>query len=115
MLDAPYPELDELLTTIGEAGRHLSEIEASEGAAGNISVYIGWPIDVRRRFPNVESLELPQAVPESGGQDLHRHRLGPPSARSHRRSRGEPRLSGDRRRRARPVGCTPRRASCSRA
>ena len=68
MLDAPYPELDELLTTIGEAGRHLSEIEASEGAAGNISVYIGWPIDVRRRFPNVEVLELPQAVPELAGK-----------------------------------------------
>jgi len=68
MLDAPYPELDELLTTIGEAGRHLSEIEASEGAAGNISICIGWPIDVRRRFPNVEALELPQAVPELAGK-----------------------------------------------
>ncbi len=67
MLDAPYPELDELLTTVGEAGRHLSEIEASEGAAGNISVYIGWPIDVRRRFPLVESIELPEAAPELAG------------------------------------------------
>ncbi len=68
MLDAPYPELDELLATVGEAGRHLAEIEASEGAAGNISVYIGWPIDVRRRFPNCETLELPQAVPELAGK-----------------------------------------------
>jgi rhamnulose-1-phosphate aldolase len=67
MLDAPYPELDELLTTVGEAGRHLSEIEASEGAAGNISVYIGWPIDVRRRFPMVESFDLPEAAPELAG------------------------------------------------
>ncbi len=67
MLDAPYPELDELLTLIGEAGRRLSEIEASEGAAGNISIYIGWPIDVRRRFPNVEPIELPEAVPELVG------------------------------------------------
>jgi rhamnulose-1-phosphate aldolase len=67
MLDAPYPELDELLTWIGEAGRRLSEIEASEGAAGNISAYIGWPIDVRRRFPNVEAIELPEAVPELAG------------------------------------------------
>ena len=67
MLDAPYPELDELLTLIGEAGRRLSEIEASEGAAGNISVYIGWPSDVRRRFPNVETIELPEAVPELVG------------------------------------------------
>jgi rhamnulose-1-phosphate aldolase len=67
MLDAPYPELDELLTLIGEAGRRLSEIEASEGAAGNISIYIGWPIDVRRRFPIVETIELPEAVPALAG------------------------------------------------
>jgi rhamnulose-1-phosphate aldolase len=67
MLDAPYPELDELLTWVGEAGRRLSEIEASEGAAGNISAYIGWPIDVRRRFPNCELIELPEAVPELAG------------------------------------------------
>ena len=64
MLEAPFPELDELLTLIGEAGRRLSEIEASEGAAGNISVYIGWPIDVRRRFPLVETIDLPEAAPE---------------------------------------------------
>lgn len=68
MLDTPYPELDELLAAIGEAGRHLAEIEASEGAAGNISIYIGWPIDVRRRFPLVDTLELPQAVPELAGK-----------------------------------------------
>ncbi|CAG1772711.1 rhamnulose-1-phosphate aldolase [uncultured bacterium] len=68
MLDAPYPELDELLTLTGEAGQRLSEIEASEGAAGNISVYIGWPLDVRRRFPLVDALELPQAVPELAGK-----------------------------------------------
>ncbi|MBI5563539.1 MAG: class II aldolase/adducin family protein [Chloroflexi bacterium] len=68
MLDAPYPELDELLTLTGEAGHRLSEIEASEGAAGNISVYIGWPVDVRRRFPLVDALELPQAVPELAGK-----------------------------------------------
>ena len=53
MIEAPYPELDEFLAVIGEAGYRLSEIEASEGAAGNISIYIGWPIDVRRRFPLV--------------------------------------------------------------
>lgn len=67
MLEAPFPELDELLTLIGEAGRRLSEIEASEGAAGNISVYIGWPIDVRRRFPLVEMVDLPEAAPELAG------------------------------------------------
>ena len=34
MLDAPYPELDDLLEMIGEAGQRLSDIDASEGAAG---------------------------------------------------------------------------------
>ena len=67
MIEAPFPELDELLTTIGEAGHRISEIEASEGAAGNISVYVGWPIEIRRRFPNAEKLELPLHVPDLAG------------------------------------------------
>ncbi len=68
MLEKPYPEFDELLTSIGEAGYRLSEIEASEGAAGNISVYVGWPLDPRRRFPLAESIDLPQPVPELAGK-----------------------------------------------
>ncbi len=68
MVDAPYPEFEELMLSIGDAGYRLSEIEASEGAAGNISLYIGWPVDPRRRFPEVETIELPQAVPELAGK-----------------------------------------------
>ena len=64
MIEAPYPELDEFLTAIGEAGHRLSEIEASEGAAGNISVCLTWPVELRRRFPLVETIDLPEAVPE---------------------------------------------------
>jgi rhamnulose-1-phosphate aldolase len=67
-VDRPYPELDEFLTAIGDAGHRLSEIEATEGAAGNISVCIGWPIEPRRRFPIVETIELPQPVPELAGK-----------------------------------------------
>ena len=63
----PYPDLGEIITAIGEAGHRLSEIEASEGAAGNISVYLGWPVDPRRKFPNVEEIALPEAVPELAG------------------------------------------------
>ncbi len=66
-IEAPFPELDELFTYIGEAGRRLSEIDASEGAAGNISVYMGWSLDPRRRFPEVETIDLPVAVPELAG------------------------------------------------
>ena len=67
MIEAPYPELDELLNLIGAAGHRLSEIDASEGAAGNISVYAGWSIDPRRKFPLVEKIDLPLVVPELAG------------------------------------------------
>jgi rhamnulose-1-phosphate aldolase len=70
MIEAPYPEFEELLTAIGEAGQRLSEIEACEAAAGNISVYIGWPIEPRRWFPLVETIPLPQPVPELAGRIL---------------------------------------------
>jgi len=66
-IQAPYPELDELMALIGEAGQRMAEIEASEGAAGNISAYIGWTIDPRRRFPLAETIELPQGLPEMAG------------------------------------------------
>jgi rhamnulose-1-phosphate aldolase len=67
VIEPPYPELDEFITAIGEAGHRLSEIEASEGAAGNISVCITWPVEPRRRFPLVETIELPEPVPQLAG------------------------------------------------
>ena len=69
-IEAPFPELDELLLVIGEAGRRLSEIEAIEGAAGNISVYLGWSVEPRRKFPISETIELPEAVPELAGKSF---------------------------------------------
>jgi rhamnulose-1-phosphate aldolase len=69
-VETPYPELDELLELVGEAGQRISEIDASEGAAGNISVYLGWPVEPRRRFPNVEEIALPVAVPALAGGTL---------------------------------------------
>ena len=67
MLTPPYPELDDLLHMMGQAGRHLAEIEASEGAAGNISVYLRWNVELRSRFPIQSEFELPQPVPELAG------------------------------------------------
>jgi rhamnulose-1-phosphate aldolase len=67
MIQAPYPELDDLLKMMGEAGKHLADMEASEGAAGNISVCIRWQVEVRTRFPVIEEFELPQSVPELAG------------------------------------------------
>lgn len=67
MLEPPFPELDDLLLMMGEAGKRLAEIDASEGAAGNISICVRWPMDVRTRFPLIEEIELPQPVPELVG------------------------------------------------
>lgn len=63
-----HPSLDDLLEELGEVGAHLTALEAAEGAAGNISLYLGWPVDPRPRFPNEEVVELPQAVPELAGK-----------------------------------------------
>jgi rhamnulose-1-phosphate aldolase len=67
MVETPYPELDDLLKMMGEAGRHLADIEASEGAAGNISICLRWAMEPRTRFPVTEEVELPQPVPELAG------------------------------------------------
>lgn len=69
-LEAPYPELDELLSAIGAAGQRASELAASEGAAGNISICIGWPIEVRRHFPLGEPIELPLEAPALAGMHV---------------------------------------------
>ncbi len=66
-INPPFPELSELLTLIGEAGRRMSDIDATEGGAGNISVFMAWPVEPRRTFPHVESIELPESVPELAG------------------------------------------------
>jgi len=70
-VEQPFPGLDELLGIIGEAGVRISEINASEGAAGNLSVYFNWPVDPRRKFPIEETIQLPVSVPHlSGGSIL---------------------------------------------
>jgi rhamnulose-1-phosphate aldolase len=66
-LDQPYPDLDEFLTAFGEAGQRVSSIDASEGAAGNISMYIGWQLEVRRRFSIAEPFALPSPAPALAG------------------------------------------------
>lgn len=66
----PFPEFDELIEMVGEAGERLSEINASEGAAGNLSIYMGWSLDPRRKFPNCEELALPVAVPHLAGGSI---------------------------------------------
>lgn len=70
MIEAPYPELDDMLIMMGQAGYRIAEIDASEGAAGNISVCMRWPLDVRKRFPLVNEIELPLPVPVLAGATI---------------------------------------------
>src|SRR4030095_2629745 len=67
MIQPPYPELYDMLVMMGEAGKHLADIEASEGAAGNISVCMRWPIEPRNYFPEISEIELPQPAAELSG------------------------------------------------
>ena len=52
---------------MGEAGRRICDIDAAEAGAGNISVFLGWDVEVRRRFPLTEEVELPAAAPSLVG------------------------------------------------
>jgi rhamnulose-1-phosphate aldolase len=69
-LHEPFPELDELLASMGEGGRRVAAIDAGEGAAGNISICLGWPIEVRRRFPNPEPVSLPVPAAHLAGHTV---------------------------------------------
>jgi ribulose-5-phosphate 4-epimerase/fuculose-1-phosphate aldolase len=66
-LTEPYPSIDEILASIGEGGRRVATMDAGEGAAGNISVCVGWPLEIRRQFPIVEPIELPVPAPHLAG------------------------------------------------
>lgn len=66
----PFPELDDLLASMGAGGTRISEIDASEAGAGNISVYIGWDLELRRRFPDETEIELPLPAPALAGKSL---------------------------------------------
>jgi rhamnulose-1-phosphate aldolase len=63
----PFLTLAEMMSLIGDTGQRLAEIEASEGAAGNISVFIGWEIEPEPYFPISEPFTLPTAAPELAG------------------------------------------------
>ncbi len=60
-------DLDSLIRAIGEAGKRLSEIEAAEGAAGNLSMCVRGPLDIAARFPEGREVTLPMSVPELAG------------------------------------------------
>ncbi|WP_456789839.1 class II aldolase/adducin family protein [Cellulomonas sp. P5_C5] len=66
----PRPSLNELLTSMGSAGARICEIDASEAGAGNLSIYVGWDLEVRRRFPVAEQIALPAPAPALVGRTI---------------------------------------------
>lgn len=69
-LTEPLPSLEEIFASIGAGGLRLAAIDATEGAAGNISVCIGWPIEVRRQLPIAETIDLPVPAPHLVGHTI---------------------------------------------
>lgn len=64
------PGLGDILESMGEAGARINAIDASEAGAGNISVFLGWDAEVRRRFPLHQEIELPVPAPALSGGTL---------------------------------------------
>lgn len=64
------PNLEAMLAEFGAVGAHLAAMGAAEGAAGNLSVYLGASIDPRPWFPDEWAVPLPLAVPELAGHAL---------------------------------------------
>jgi rhamnulose-1-phosphate aldolase len=63
-------DLEEVVRSLGEAGRRMSEIDATEGAAGNLSVCLRGRVKPHPEFVHSEIVELPLAVPDLAGATL---------------------------------------------
>ena len=60
-------QIDAILAEMGEVGHLLHPSGAAEGAAGNLSVGLRDPLDIRQCFPNEELIQLPDPVPSLAG------------------------------------------------
>jgi rhamnulose-1-phosphate aldolase len=60
----------QLLKEMGEVGKRLSEIGATEGAAGNVSICIRQTLEVFEYFPQMTMIDLPVPAPELAGATL---------------------------------------------
>ncbi|WOP19323.1 class II aldolase/adducin family protein [Raineyella sp. LH-20] len=62
--------VQELLASMGAAGRRLDQMGACEAGAGNISVCTAAPVELDELFPHTEPLELPWTVPTLAGRTV---------------------------------------------
>ena len=66
-IEAPYPDIQACMGYIGETGRRICEVSASEGAAGNISCFYAWDMDYQNIFTDSEEIDLPLEAPNLVG------------------------------------------------
>jgi len=67
----PHPEtFDEILTGIGEAGLRMTEIDAAEAGAGNISVCFADAVDLTGAFDATREILLPYPSPALAGHTV---------------------------------------------
>jgi rhamnulose-1-phosphate aldolase len=63
-------DLGPILDQMGQAGKHLSDMGAAEGAAGNMSVCFRESLNITPFFPQMQMIELPVAAPKLAGATL---------------------------------------------
>lgn len=66
-IQPPFPDINTCMSYIGETGRRICEVSASEGAAGNISCFYAWDLEYKTVFSNEEIIDLPLEVPNLDG------------------------------------------------
>jgi rhamnulose-1-phosphate aldolase len=60
----------QLLKEMGEVGKRLSEMGATEGAAGNISICLRDTVELREFFPQMTIVDLPVPAPDLVGATI---------------------------------------------
>lgn len=62
--------VEPLLKQMGEVGKRLSEVGATEGAAGNISMCVRDTLEVREYFAQMQRIDLPLPAPDLVGATI---------------------------------------------
>ena len=78
--------LEERIAEIGAVGRRLAEIESTEGAAGNLSILVGFGLPVPDEFDAAEPFVPPVILPDLEGAQI----LATASGRRLREVAGDP-------------------------
>lgn len=61
---------DDVLAAFGAAGRRMTEIDAAEAGAGNISVCLTDPVDISAAFDTAQQVDLPYRAPALAGHTV---------------------------------------------